>query len=122
MIYGHQELRDDDSDGGDASEDGDSGDSEANQLKSPHGKRKAASLKSLSIQRPQKKSKSMYRSPLHKARIDNLLSGRYSKSGGGIRRRNGKHTHHEGIPDSLVAPSHSRVLPVPPLQCISHSA
>lgn len=60
MVY-DQELQDDESDGGDASED------EANQLKPSHGKRKASSFPSLPIQRSEKKAKSTYKMPLHKA-------------------------------------------------------
>jgi len=48
---------DGDSDGDYASEQEDSGESDANQLKSPHGKRKASSFKSLPIERPGKRSK-----------------------------------------------------------------
>jgi len=46
---------DDASNGNDATED--EGELEGNQLKSPHGKRKASFFKSLPIQRPEKKSK-----------------------------------------------------------------
>ena len=63
-------LQDEDSDEDDASEHEHSGESDADGLKSPHGKRKASSLKSLPIQRPEKKSKSTYKMPLHEARID----------------------------------------------------
>lgn len=100
-----RELQDDDSDGDDASEGENSEESEANRLKSPHGKRKASSFKSLPIQRPGKRSKSTYKMPLYEVRIDNLLFGRNPKSRGGIRRRNRKRTHLEGTPDSLVAPT-----------------
>ena len=56
------------------SEHEDSGESEVNQLKSPHGKRKASSFKSLPIQRPEKRSKSTYKTSLQEMHIDNLLS------------------------------------------------
>ena len=67
MTYDPQELQDDDSDGEDVSEDeGESG------LKSLHGKRKSSSSKSSPNQRPEKKSKSTYKTPLHKVRVDTV--------------------------------------------------
>jgi len=52
------------------------GESEDNQVKSPCGRRKASSFESLPMQRPEKKSKSMYKKSVHKADIDDLLSHR----------------------------------------------
>ena len=65
-------------------------------------KRKASSFNSLPGQRPEKKSKSMY-TVFHKTHIEDLLSDRRPKSRGDIRRRNGKCTCLEVVPDSVVA-------------------
>lgn len=71
------------------SEDEDNTDeAEDHQVKSSRGKRKASSFKSLPTQRPEKKSKSKYKTHAHEAHIDILYSDRDSKSRSDIRRRN----------------------------------